>query len=143
MDWMKMNTGGSTRGRTRGIERCWVLVGQQYDQTTWHFRRRRLTAGEIASVEADWEWTLKREDRYGDVIGFFHTHPHGMGVQPSSRDVRTMRAWCTALGKPLLCIIASGKLLEGQVFVNEDQQPVRAESIRKEKGGLYIVKVVD
>ena len=138
---MKMNTGESTRGRTRGIERCWVLVGQQDDETTWYFRRRRLTSGEIASVEADWEWTLTREDRYGDVIGFFHTHPHGAGVQPSSRDVRTMQAWCTALGKPLLCVIASGKLLEGHVFIDDNHQPVQAESIRKEKGGVYAVQV--
>ena len=138
---MKMNTGGSTRGRTREIERCWVLVGQQVGETTWRFRRRRLTAGEIASVETDWEWALKREDRYGDVIGFFHTHPYGADVQPSSRDVRTMRAWCTALGKPLLCVIASGKLLEGHVFKNENQQSVQAKSILKEKGGLYTVEI--
>lgn len=138
---MKMNTGESTPGRTRGIERCWVLIGQQDGESTWRFRRRRLTSGEIASVETDWEWALRREDRYGDVIGFFHTHPHGAGVQPSSRDVRTMQAWCTALGKPLLCVIASGKLLEGHVFTNENQQAFQAKSILKEKGGRYTVQV--
>jgi hypothetical protein len=28
-------------------------------------------------------------------------------ASPSARDVRTMRAWCGAFGKPLLCLIAT------------------------------------
>ena len=38
-------------------------------------------------------------------MGFLHTHPAGAGCRPSHRDVRTMRAWCSALGRPLLCLI--------------------------------------
>jgi hypothetical protein len=51
-----------------------------------------------------------------------------------------MLAWCTALGKPLLCVIACRKMLEGYLFVNENQQAVQVESIRKAKGGLYSVQ---
>lgn len=37
-------------------------------------------------------------------MGFYHTHPHGPAAL-SQRDIRTMRAWAGAFGKPLLCLI--------------------------------------
>ena len=45
-----------------------------------------------------------REEARGDVIGFCHTHPAGPDAL-SRRDVRTMRAWVQAFGKPLLCLV--------------------------------------
>jgi hypothetical protein len=54
----------------------------------------------------DGVWALSREESDGDVMGFFHTHPAGARCGPSHRDIRTMRAWCSALGRPLLCLIA-------------------------------------
>jgi hypothetical protein len=57
-------------------------------------------------VTADGKWTLRREELRGDIVGFMHTHPMG-GLHPSTRDVRTMRAWCDALGKRLICVIAT------------------------------------
>jgi hypothetical protein len=62
-------------------ERCWTLVGT-YENGTWHALKRRRVNGKPASVEVDWEWTLKREDKRGDVIGFAHTHPSGAGTMP-------------------------------------------------------------
>src|SRR4051812_45651545 len=87
----------------RNFEECWTLLGERRGRV-WRMRRTRYRAAAPASVEADAAWTLAREERVGDVVGFLHTHPMG-GVRPSRRDVRTMRAWCDCLGKPLLCLI--------------------------------------
>ena len=138
---MKKPTGAYTPGRTGTVEHCWILTGVQDGAAGWRFRRRKHSAGDAASVEAAWEWALRREERFGDVIGFFHTHPRGAGTQPSSRDMRTMSAWCSALGKPLLCVIAAGKMLNGTLFVHADGQPKQMESINKGDRGWYIVKV--
>jgi proteasome lid subunit RPN8/RPN11 len=87
------------------IERCWTLVGAHRGRI-WHARRVKPRAGEPASVAFDGPWVLAREERRGDVLGFFHTHPVGR-PRPSRRDVRTMRGWTSAFGKPLLCVIES------------------------------------
>ena len=93
-------------------EQCWILTGQ-FDEAagTWRVQAKHQASGQTASVEADWHWTLTREEEQGDVAGFAHTHPAGAGTIPSARDVRTMQAWCSALGKPLLCLIAEGASL--------------------------------
>ncbi len=65
-----------------------------------------LGSGSPTGVEFDWAVVIKREERRGDVLGFYHTHPFGLN-RPSRRDVRTMRAWCDCLGKPLLCVIGT------------------------------------
>jgi len=70
----------------------------------------RPTHGQVSSVEFDAAWVLAREENHGDIVGFYHTHPGGPPA-PSRRDDRTMHAWVSALGKPLLCLIESeGKL---------------------------------
>lgn len=84
-------------------ERCWVLVGRRQGPF-WHARRMRPTSGDLTSVGFDADWVLRREETGGDVLGFYHTHPSGVS-EPSRRDDRTMWAWVTAFGKPLLCII--------------------------------------
>jgi proteasome lid subunit RPN8/RPN11 len=61
----------------------------------WNRQRRVDAAGVLA-----------REESKGDVVGFYHTHPAGP-PEPSQRDVRTMRAWVSSFGKPLLCLIES------------------------------------
>jgi hypothetical protein len=93
-------------------EQCWVLLGA-YDEgeDRWRLRIRRQVSGRPASVEADWRWAMDREEARGDVAGFAHTHPQGAGTRPSERDARTMAAWCSAFGKPLLCLIAEGETL--------------------------------
>jgi hypothetical protein len=47
-----------------------------------------------------------------------------------------MRAWCSALGKPLLCLIADGEELGGRVFPDdeaEDQPVSEIEQLEPEK----------
>src|SRR5262245_42431284 len=85
------------------VEESWTLVGA-HRAGLWHCRRLRYRSGGAASVSADGAWTLRREESRGDIVGFMHTHPMG-GLHPSGRDVRTMRAWCDALGKSLICVI--------------------------------------
>ena len=138
---MKKTIGASTRSRTQTIERCWILTGTSDGMAHWRFRRRCCSSGTAASVEAAWTWALSREERYGDVVGFFHTHPKGVGAQPSSRDIRTMKAWCSAFGKPLLCVIAAGKALNSFLFPYPGEKPVPVESILKGEGGWYMVNV--
>jgi proteasome lid subunit RPN8/RPN11 len=99
-------------------EQCWVLLGQRRGRI-WLCRRVRHSSGERFSVGFDGVWVLKREENRGDVAGFLHTHPDGL-PSPSNRDVRTMRAWCSAFGKPLLCLIDSEDCLCGFRF-DDDQ----------------------
>ncbi len=107
-------------------EQCWVLVGR-FDpgRQMWLAQVRRHANGSPASVDADWAWALAREETEGDVLGFGHTHPPGAGTSPSARDIRTMQAWCSALGKPLLCLIAEGENLErpdGYIFEDDNSK---------------------
>jgi proteasome lid subunit RPN8/RPN11 len=96
------------------VEECWTLIGRCRGRV-WLARRVRYRVGVVDSVCADGPWTLAREEKRGDVIGFMHTHPNGP-ARPSARDVRTMRAWCDALGKPLLCAIATPRGLVAYRF---------------------------
>jgi hypothetical protein len=68
----------------------------------------------------DWSWALRREETHSDVMGFGHTHPPCAGVIPSRRDVRTMRAWCSAFGKPLLCLIECNGCVQSTLFYDEE-----------------------
>jgi proteasome lid subunit RPN8/RPN11 len=68
----------------------------------------RWRTGGPAHVDFDGDWVLRREESRGDVAGFFHTHPVGVSGM-SERDLRTMRAWASSFGKPLLCAIRSGR----------------------------------
>ncbi|HEY7356304.1 MAG TPA: Mov34/MPN/PAD-1 family protein, partial [Ktedonobacterales bacterium] len=82
-------------------EEAAILTGTR-SGLAWLMRSQRPAPGAPASVEADWHWALEREERCGDVLGFYHTHPPAAGAVPSERDALTMRAWCGAFGKPLL-----------------------------------------
>lgn len=98
-------------------EKSAVLVGYRRGKL-WYGRLRQRQIGTPSSVAFDWDWVLGREERYGDVVGFYHTHPPSH-ERPSARDVRTMRAWVSCFGKPLLCIIESGKLLTASVYCSD------------------------
>ena len=99
---------------TGSREESWVVVGEVVDGI-WAGRRVWRSSGEVASVGFSWRQVLGREERRGDVIGWYHTHPSGL-LRPSARDVRTMAAWCTCFGKPLLCAIGDGERLAGFLF---------------------------
>lgn len=105
------------------VERCWVLLGQRRGRI-WYCRRVQHSSGERLRVRFDGAWVLNREEQHGDVVGFLHTHPHGPAV-PSQRDVRTIRAWCSSFGKPLLCLIATPKEIHGYRF--DDDESVGTE----------------
>src|SRR5687768_13581826 len=109
------------------VEESWTLVGERRGGT-WRARRLRYRSGEAARVVADGAWALRREESRGDVIGFMHTHPMG-GLATSVRDVRTMRAWCDALGKPLLCVIATPSAIGAWVFQDHESLGTRIASV--------------
>jgi len=124
-------------------ETCWTLIGK-YDASehVWRGEILRKVNGQSCSVEADWEWTLGREEDCGEVIGFCHTHPLAAGRMPSERDIRTMQAWCCALGKPLLCIIALESLSSGiaaYVFDNDESRGRSVEKIQEIESRRFII----
>lgn len=104
----------SARALTGTVEQYWTLIGARRGRI-WHARRIHHCSGSVSSVHFEGPRVLEREERLGDVLGFFHTHPTGP-PRPSERDVRTMRAWCSSFGKPLLCVVASPDGLGGFRF---------------------------
>lgn len=81
----------------------------------------RPTVGEPTSVVFTASWVLQREESYGDVVGFYHTHPSGFDL-PSERDHRTMRAWVSAFGKPLLCLIEADRKVRANLYMDDTGQ---------------------
>ena len=118
------------------VEQYWTLLGQRRGRV-WFLRRVHRQAGEPASVAFDAQRVLGREERRGDVFGFFHTHPSGP-PQPSRRDVRTMRAWCSSFGKPLLCVIASPAGVAAYRFDTDESDGVPVQLIELFPRGVVI-----
>ncbi len=110
-------------------EISYVLIGQRRGRI-WIGRLRRRQTGQPASVEFDWSWVLEREDRHRDVLGFYHTHPAGTAV-PSARDVRTMRAWVSCLGKPLLCVIETDDALAAHLFATDEDSGQALDEVQR------------
>ena len=87
-------------------EVCYIMLGKR---NSWlacftHGRLVKKVTGKPASVKFDGQWALKREERKGDILGFWHTHPDGT-LKPSKRDLKTMQAWISCFGKPLFCVV--------------------------------------
>jgi proteasome lid subunit RPN8/RPN11 len=120
-------------------EECWILLGRRRGEN-WLTRRVRRCRGERTRVEFNGRWALKREETHGDIAGFFHTHPPGCNFV-SARDVRTMRAWCSAFGKPLLCVIASAGVVNAWRFDDDDSDGIKLYSVTLHPRG--IVRGVD
>jgi proteasome lid subunit RPN8/RPN11 len=118
------------------VEECWTLVGNRRGNI-WLARCIDHRHGEFASVHFDGPGVLDREERRRDVLGFFHTHPSGPPL-PSSRDIRTMRAWCSAFGKPLLCVIASPGSLAGFLFGDDSSTGIPLAQIELFPRGVLI-----
>ncbi len=118
------------------VEQCWTLLGRRRGRV-WLCRRVRPTSGDRASVRFDGAGVLRREEAHGDVVGFLHTHPDGP-ARPSRRDVRTMRAWCGAFGKPLLCLIACPAGVRGYRFDGDSSAGRRLEFIELFPRGVVV-----
>ena len=103
----------------------------------WYARRVRPTRGKPQSVEFDGAWVLSREEARGDVIGFYHTHPAGFS-SPSTRDDRTMWAWCSALGKPLLCLIEADGSVHAFRYDDDSLPGVRLTACQRFPRGIVI-----
>ena len=110
-------------------EISYVLIGQRRNRI-WVGRLRQRQTGQPAGVEFDWSWVLEREERQGDVLGFYHTHPAGAAV-PSARDRRTMRAWVSCLGKPLLCVIESDDALVAYLFATDEDSGQAMDEVER------------
>src|SRR5687767_14811283 len=118
------------------LEECWTLVGQRHGRVCLA-RRLGYCTGEPASVEFDGAAALRREERRGDVVGFLHTHPVGP-LRPSRRDVQTMRAWCSAFGKPLLCLIARDERVTGFLFEDDESEGEPLDAAEFFPGGIVV-----
>ena len=108
------------------VEESYVLIGE-YADGIWHARLNWRSTGTAVDVDFDWHKVMTREERSGDVVGFYHTHPLGM-LTPSGRDDKTMLAWSTCFGKPLLCVISDGKEFGAWIY---DYKKERRTSVAK------------
>jgi proteasome lid subunit RPN8/RPN11 len=126
----------SPRALRPPVEQYWTLVGERRGRI-WYARRVHHRTGEATSVHFDGLRVLDREEKRGDVLGFLHTHPDGP-PRPSKRDVRTMRAWCSAFGKPLLCVILCPEGLAGFQFEDDQSDGVVVATIEVFARGVLI-----
>jgi hypothetical protein len=107
-------------------EQCWVLVGG-IDGDLWWGKKVRPHEGSPASVAFDPNYAMKRDEQYGDVVGFIHTHP-SFTAHYSMRDDRTMKAWVLSLGKPLVCCILGTDGLRAWWYLNDEDPPVEYQA---------------
>lgn len=95
-------------------EVSYILIGKQSDSFPFGrlVRKRKGTPG---SVEFDWRWALEREEKKGDVLGFYHSHLNNQEI--SGRDIKTMMAWASCFGKDLLCIVEDSSSRKNKIYV--------------------------
>ena len=117
-------------------EQCWVLVGSRRGPI-WYARQITSSAGDPARVEFDGLRVLAREERRRDVVGFYHTHPT-FPASPSARDVRTLQAWVSAFGKPLLCVIEGTDGLRAWRFDDDRSTGIPLRAIEQFARGVLI-----
>jgi len=79
--------------------------------------------GSPCGVEFDPVKVMDRDEQYGDIVGFYHTHPH-MTANPSSIDYMTMGAWTVCFGKPLVCLIKGSNGLKAHWFIDDETEHV-------------------
>jgi len=122
--------------KSQPCEESWVLVGQRRGRI-WHSRRIWPSRGEPAEVAFDAAAVLAREERRGDVVGFFHTHPSFV-AKPSKRDIATMRGWVSSFGKPLLCLIEGTDGLQGFRFDDDESRGDKVTAVELFPRGVVI-----
>ncbi len=118
-------------------EESGILVGSRRGNV-WLGRLHRRCQGGSSSVDFDWAWVLEREERRGDVIGFWHTYPFGF-EGPSQRDIRTMQGWVSCLGKPLLCLIQGQNSVFAYLFQTDEDPGRRLAEVQRFARGIVVV----
>ena len=121
---------------TTCIEICCVLLGE-YRNGIWHAKLSWEKSGSHEAVEFDGRRVLEREERFGDVVGFYHTHPEGF-CQFSERDRRTMYAWCFSFGKPLICAIGTSQGVKAWLFEPEKEHPEECRQVSAFKRNWFV-----
>jgi proteasome lid subunit RPN8/RPN11 len=89
------------------------------------------TQENYAAVEFDYKTVYEREDRYSDVVGFYHTHPPGLNSM-SQTDVDTMEQWAKCLGKSLICLIETDTQINGWRFYKDEAGKILYHEIKAE-----------
>ena len=112
----------STKLQELENEQCWVILGSRFG-SCWFGRFHFLSTGDPNEVAFAAEDVFERQDLKNDVIGFVHTHPY-TDAYPSATDHATMKAWVTALGKPLVCGIIGTDGLKSYVYEDDESDPV-------------------
>lgn len=119
----------SKKLQTVSCEVGYVLIGET-KCGIWHARMMWRRTGTQTSVDFDWQQVMDREEKFSDVIGFYHTHPSGF-ESPSARDDKTMSAWSTCFGKPLLCLISERQQIRGWIY--DAREDTRSEVSKIER----------
>jgi hypothetical protein len=94
-------------------EECYILLGEIYpdEMAKFDFVAMAIDVqhdGTFAGVDFDYKRVYDLEDQGYKVIGFLHTHPQtDPRLAYSNIDHDTMRAWCSCLGRDLICAIAT------------------------------------
>ncbi len=125
------------------VERARLLIG---DYNT-NGEARALYYGKVhcddnhVHVHIPWLVIWRRWYRYGDVIGTFHTHPRPYPALPSAEDRRTMHALVVGLGRPLICIIQSGRRYSATLFYKKSSRLLAVRKVRN--GWVYSLRRLD
>lgn len=114
-------------------EICYIMVGRTIgSRIVARFLDERFD-GTAVSVEFSWKMVMEREERCGDVAGFFHTHPKGF-LHMSPTDIKTMKGWVFCFGRPLLCVIKSGRLIRAYLFGEDSYREVDIVRVYRSAG---------
>lgn len=122
MPTKKTTTTTSSPKKFDAIELSWVIIGEQNDKLWWGYKRH-MSKGSSATVKASHSYAMDREEKYFDVLGFMHTHPHWK-AEPSDVDRKTMQSWVDCFGKSLLCIIKGTDGLRAWWFDQDEDEPI-------------------
>ena len=115
------------------------LIGGIYSDRYWWAKSLGDNAeGSPGKVEFDFRVVYDREESHGDVVGFYHTHPHCAG-RPSLTDYATMGTWTLSFGRPLLCLIEGTDGLNANWFIDDETEHI-SEWVRK-VGDLFVGKI--
>jgi len=115
------------------------LAGGMIRESFWYARGLWPNEGSPAHVTFNYRDIYDREDNHGDVVGFYHTHPHTYG-SPSSTDYATMGAWTNCFGRPLACLIEGIDGLYAHWFIDDETEPIKGW-VRIVRGRYFVGQV--